>query len=210
MATKVYVISNKRLFTDFQNYRDSLHGQHQKRADKFKSSDWKKEPKAQQREAYLKWYTKYSEKCPWKHDGKPEVIPMLQGTSDDGVWQICQNGFGKTGATDDGFYGAGVYFTSKLNYASQYSKAGPDGKPFVIVAVTPGNTFPVVEHPSRSGTYKGKGCRNGYQSHFTLVDGRDKNSAFPIEGPIDETILADELVTFDHSQPLPLFVFYTK
>ena len=44
MATKVYAISNKRLFSNFQNYRDSLHGQHQKRADKFKSSDWKKEP----------------------------------------------------------------------------------------------------------------------------------------------------------------------
>ena len=122
------------------------------------------------------------------------------------------------GTTDDGFYGAGVYFTSKLGYANKYVKNdGPQGtKAFLVSVVIPGNAFPVVEHPfaadgsaNPSGS-KGKGCRGGYQSHFTLVDGRDINSAFPVRGSIDPATAADELVTFDTSQALPIFVFYTK
>ena len=143
---------------------------------------------------------------------------MLQGTSEGAVWQICQQGFGVVGTTDDGFYGAGVYFTSKLGYADKYAKSGPDGsRPFIVSMVIPGNSFPVVEllfaadgsSPNPSG-FKGKGCRGGYQSHFTLVDGRDINTAFPVRGPIDAATAADELVTFDSPQALPLFVFYTK
>ena len=87
---------------------------------------------------------------------------------------------------------------------------------FLVSVVIPGNAFPVVEHPfaadgsaNPSGS-KGKGCRGGYQSHFTLVDGRDINSAFPVRGSIDPATAADELVTFDTSQALPIFVFYTK
>jgi len=90
--------------------------------------------------------------------------------------------------------------------------------------VIPGNSFPVVEHPFVSekdekgiavrkvnpGGFKGKACRNGYQSHFTLVDGRDINTAFPVRGPIDAATAADELVTFEGAQALPLFVFYTR
>ena len=127
-------------------------------------------------------------------------------------------GFGVVGTTDDGFYGAGVYFTSKLGYADKYAKSGTDGsKPFIVSMVIPGNSFPVVEHPfaadgssANPSGFKGKGCRGGYQSHFTLVDGRDINTTFPLRGPIDAATAADELVTFDSSQALPLFVFYTK
>ena len=143
---------------------------------------------------------------------------MLQGTSEAAAWKICQQGFGVVGTLDDGFYGAGVYFTSKLGYADKYAKSGPDGsKPFIVSMVIPGNSFPVVEHPfaadgssANPSGFKGKGCRGGYQSHFTLVDGRDINTAFPLRGPIDAATAADELVTFEGAQTLPLFVFYTK
>ena len=57
---------------------------------------------------------------------------------------------------------------------------------------------------------KGKGCRAGYQSHFTLVDGTTISTAFPIKGAVDPASAADELVTFEGAQALPLFVFYTK
>jgi len=102
--------------------------------------------------------------------------------------------------------------------ADKYAKSGPDGsKPFIVSMVIPGNSFPVVEHPfaadgssANPSGFKGKGCRGGYQSHFTLVDGRDINTAFPLRGPIDAATAADEMITFDTSQALPLFVFYTK
>ena len=174
-------------------------------------------PEAEQRKKFITYHSDLSDRFPWNDKTKPRVVPMLQGTSEGAVWQICQQGFGVVGTTDNGFYGAGVYFTSRLGYADKYAKSGPDGtKPFIVSMVIPGNIFPVVEPPfaangsSNPGGFNGKACRVGYQSHFTLVDGRDIYTAFPLKGSIDTAAAADELVTFDTSQALPLFVFYTK
>jgi len=78
----------------------------------------------------------------------------------------------------------------------------------VASVVVPGNMLPVLEHPEESGSLLGQACRTGYQSHFTMVDGT-KESAPLVDG-IDETIAADELIVFEGSYALPLFVFYKK
>ena len=216
VATKVFAISNEKLLSNFENYRDTLYAKHRANPKLFKKEDWMAMSEAEQRKEFIAWHSAFSSKFPWNDGNKPRVLPLLQGTSEGAVWQICQQGFGVVGTTDDGFYGAGVYFTSKLGYADKYAKSDTDGmKPIIISMVIPGNTFPVVEHPfatngsASPGGFKGKGCRAGYQSHFTLVDGRDTNTAFPIQGVIDHVAAADELVTFDSPQALPMFVFYT-
>jgi len=214
----VFAISNEKLLTIFENYRDTLYAKHRANPGLFKKEDWMTMPEGQQMKEYISWHSQFSDKFLWNDKSEPRVIPMLQGTSEGAVWQICKQGFGVVGTTDDGYYGTGVYVTSKLGYADNYAKKGPDGtKPFLVSMVIPGNTFPVVEHPFASNGssanpsgFKGKACRAGYQSHFTLVDGRDINTAFPIKGAIDPAAAADELVTFDTSQALPIFVFYTK
>jgi len=35
-----------------------------------------------------------------------------------------------------------MYFSSSLFYSSKYAKDSPDGKPFIICMVTPGNVYP--------------------------------------------------------------------
>jgi len=35
-----------------------------------------------------------------------------------------------------------MYFSSSLFYSSKYSKDSPDGKPFIICMITPGNVYP--------------------------------------------------------------------
>jgi len=229
VATKVFAISNDKLLTNFENYRDTLYARHCANPGLFKKEDWMTMPEAEQRKKFITYHSDLSGKFSWNDKTKPRVVPMLQGTSESAVWQICQQGFGVVGTLDDGFYGAGVYFTSKLGYADKYAKSGPDGsKPFIVSMVIPGNSFPVVEHPfvdppvyekdkkgitvrkANADGFKGKACYSGYQSHFTLVEGRDINTTFPLRGPIDAATAADELVTFDSSQALPLFVFYTK
>jgi len=35
-----------------------------------------------------------------------------------------------------------MYFSSSLYYSSKYTKDSPDGKPFIICMVTPGNVYP--------------------------------------------------------------------
>ena len=226
-ATKIFAISNETLLKMFEGYRDVVQGMHLGHSAKiFKKDDWTSMEEPDRRKSCTDWHSDLSSKFPWNDDTKPVVIPMLQGTSESAVWQICEKGFGVVGTTDDGYYGAGVYFTSKLWYAEKYAKSGTDGsKPFFVSMVIPGNPFPVVEHPFtepvvfeedrlgnkvRKGNpagFKGKGCRAGYQSHLTLVEGRDIRSAYPIKGAVASDT-ADELVTFDHAQAIPLFVFY--
>jgi len=211
VATKVFAIANETLFRIFEGYRDTLYAKHRANSGLFMKEDWNTMLEAEQRLKFITWLYAFSDRFHWNDKSRPKVIPMVQGTSEAAVWQICQQGFGVVGTTDDGYYGAGVYFTSKLGYADKYAKSGPDGsKPFIISMVIPGNSFPVVEHPfADPGGFKGKACRNGYQSHFTVVDGRSLN-AFPIKVHIDPTTAADELVTFEGAQALPIFVFYTK
>jgi len=229
LATKVFAVSNEKLRINFENYRDTLYAKHRANPGLFRKDDWMTMSDAEQRKKFITYHSEFSDKFSWNDKTRPRVVPMLQGTSEGAVWQICQQGFGVVGTTDDGFYGAGVYFTSKLVYADKYAKSGADGsKPFIVSLVIPGNSFPVVEHPfvdppvyekDKKGTpvrkanadgYKGKACLSGYQSHFTLVDGRDINTAFPLRGSIDAATAADEMVTFEGAQALPLFVFYTK
>ena len=136
---------------------------------------------------------------------------MLQGTSEEAVWQICQQGFGIVGETDQLFYDRGMYFTSKLSYAANYAKeSGGDGKVFILSMVNVDNTFPVTKHPHKPKSLKGQACHTGYQSHFTIVDSANVTAAFPTSVPINPASTADELVVFDHAQAVPLFVFYVK
>ena len=212
-AHKIFAISNHTLLTNFDNYRSTLQGKHRASGALFKKSDWISLPQSEQRKVFLDWFLTSAGKFEWNNDpAKPKCVPMLQGTSKGAVWQICQQGFGVVATTDDGFYGRGVYFTSKLSYAANYAQqSGGDGKVFLLSLVNAGNTFPVIEHPEQPGSLLGQACRPGYQSHFTIVDSPDHTQAFPTKyAVIDDATTADELVVFDHAQAVPVFVFYVK
>ena len=77
--------------------------------------------------------------------------------------------------------------------------------------------FPVSEHPftvAPDGTRKvnekgfyGKSSVKGFQSHITAVNLRDFPNCYPVGGgPIDQVGDVLELVVFQESQTLPLFV----
>jgi hypothetical protein len=209
---KIYAISNEKLLVGFNNHRDSIWGKHRKSPDLFKKTDWLQLDQINQRSNFLGWLDAFCNRFTmWNStdESRPKVIPMLQGSSAAAVWQICQQGFGVTATTDDGFYGRGIYFTSKLSYAAQYAKTGTEGKVFLLSMVIPGNSFPVVENPQEKGNLVGQACRPGYQSHFTLVDGRNVQTAYPIKGAIDSNT-AEELGVFNEAQALPLFVIFMK
>ena len=103
VATKIFAISNEKLLTSFENYRDTLYAKHRANPELFKKEDWMAMPEAQQ---FIAWHSDLSGKISWNDKTRPRVVPMLQGTSEGAVWQICQQGFGVVGTTDDGFYGA--------------------------------------------------------------------------------------------------------
>ena len=103
VATKVFAISNEKLLTNFENYRDTLYAKHRANPGLFKKEDWMVMSEAQQRKEFITWHYTFSDKFSWNDKSRPRVIPMLQGTSEGAVWQICQQGFGVVGTTDDGY-----------------------------------------------------------------------------------------------------------
>ena len=178
-------------------------------------------PESDQRKMFDDWFQSFTAKFKWKVDKakpKPKCMPMLQGTSEGAVWQICQQGFGIVATTDEGYFGRGMYFTSKLSYSDIYAeKSGRDGKVFLLSMVISGNPFPVTEYPFlKDGSdspegYKGKACPLGYQSHSTIVDSSKYPNSYPITSTtINATSTADELVVFESAQALPIFVFDVK
>jgi len=59
---------------------------------------------------------------PWFQPDLEPIIPMVQGTSENGAQRIAKNGFGTVASLDPGWYGQGIYFTSKLSYAAYYAR----------------------------------------------------------------------------------------
>jgi len=98
---------------------------------------------------------------------------------------------------------------------------------YIVSLVMMGNTLPVIEHPMHDDVgkpfftrdeaglrivpnpdgYYHKTVRRGYNSHYTIVP-RDApfDEAFPIKEPFDPEKHTDEIVLFQDSQILPLFV----
>ena len=137
---------------------------------------------------------------------------MFQGTSEDAAFKIITNGFGITSSVDDGYYGRGIYFTSKIDYAAKYCKPAKNkGKVFLLSLVISANSFPVTEHPFQNPKgFLGQACKPGYQTHFTIVSSNKISNAFPVKSMENENEeKSDELVVFEGSQILPLFLIYT-
>ena len=126
---------------------------------------------------------------------------MVHGTTEGIAWKIAQSGFGTTGTRDAGFYGAGIYFTSRVSYARQYCDMAPDHEVTMVIAlVNPGNFYPTTEHPNTKGGFMGKKCKGGYQSHYTVVG----DGIYPSTTVTDTS--HDELVVFQDAQALPKYI----
>jgi len=64
-----------------------------------------------------------------------------------------------------------------------------------------GNIYPVTEHPSYENSLNGKPCKEGFDSHYLVV-----NKSFPVEeGGIPDS---DEFVVFNQDQILPRYIVY--
>jgi len=154
--------------------------------------------------------------------GLPMVIPMLHASSEEGAWAICKTGFATVGWRDQGPYGKGIYFTRDMDFATKEAADSPEGGKVLVIGMTvPGNSFPVTEPPNTevrpseaNGVepnpkgYRGKDCRPGYQSHYTLVPKDTTELADPIKEKFDPQSHADRLVIFQEAQVLPIFVIY--
>jgi len=103
---------------------------------------------------------------------------------------------------DSGYYGAGIYFTTSAKYAVPYFATKKD--PAIILSwVIPGNAYPVIEHPRKSGTLAGTIIKPGYQSHYVCTD----NKGMPYPKVVhDYRNVYDEIVINQEAQVAPAYV----
>lgn len=201
----------------FEGNRKQLFQQQQNAPAKFQSHDYLELKGSERRQKYLglleKRYQpslellgegenikggKKAEEC------KTKVIIQAHGTSESTGWMIAQGGFGIAPSLDAGWYGEGIYFTSRLEYAIDYCNRFVKSV-LVISIVNPGNAFPVIERPDdpKEGL-KGSKCRGGYQSHYCVTG----KGVYPVsEGNLMDDS-RDEVVVFDRAQALPKFIVY--
>eukprot|EP01120_Amphizonella_sp_Union-15-10_P013809 TRINITY_DN6505_c0_g1_i2.p1 TRINITY_DN6505_c0_g1~~TRINITY_DN6505_c0_g1_i2.p1 ORF type:complete len:347 (-),score=41.36 TRINITY_DN6505_c0_g1_i2:62-1102(-) len=209
--SKAYAIDNHRLSQDFESYLLRLANKHRSAPQVFQSTSWQQESNVTWRQWVLDHLLGIYSKCSWNQGTLTPVVTMLQGTSEDVVWQICQNGFAVVAARDDGWYGRGIYFTSYSNYALIYSLPNASGeKVLTINYVVPGACYPVIENPKDpQNSLIGKPCQKGYQSHYVRVFSNESQS-FGLPATEGTAKSYDEFVSFQESQALIKYIIFVK
>ena len=173
----------------------------------FKKDGWRQVSDVAVRKRYLLHLAEKITK--FRHDfndgDQVFVLPVVQGTSENAAFRIIKSGFGTVTSLDDGFYGRGMYFSSSFKYASSYAKSTSHGKVFLIALTVPGNPYPVTEPPNKDNptSLVGQASKIGYQSHYLEATQRGQPAMNVAER------YGDQLVVFEGSQTLPLFLVYT-
>jgi hypothetical protein len=140
--------------------------------------------------------------CAWNtslgQDSSP-VLFVCHGTTETSARQIIDVGFATLSLLDQGWFGKGMYFTTSATYAKAYA-ANKSNTVLILCMLTLGNVFPVVEDTSEAQSLMGKSCQNGYSSHYVCT----ASNGQPVKSP--GTNKADELVIFQESQVLPVYI----
>jgi len=206
---RAFAVDNRQLTRELESYSVRLSNKFRTNPQTFNMTQWKEHENAAWRAWMLTPLQEQINNSQWNSGTTVPVITMLQGTSEDNVWQIAQTGFAVVATRDEGWYGRGIYFTSHADYALYYAEPNSRGEKIITINyVVPGNVYPVCENPKESDSLSGKPCAKGYQSHYLKVS--TNASTFGLPAKADETHWYDELVIFQESQVVLKYVVYVK
>jgi len=200
VVESAFWINNPPLATQFELFRDCTSARHQLNPAEFNATTWRGANDAHVLEAC---YENLQARLAQASDllQLEGVLPVAQGTKENSARRIAKNGFGTVAKLDPGWYGQGIYFSTRMRYAKPFAREALDGNlTFVVGLAIPGNSFPVTVKSLR-----GQSCRKGYQSHYVVV-GPTGN---PLQTPPTATS-DDELVVFEPAQVLPLFLVHAN
>jgi len=215
-VTEAFAVNNQSLRLMVQNAMVCLEGKLADTKSLFRKDDWKDVSFEDRRKVihYLGDYASSFRTSTWNNGEDPSIIPMIQRVPLRLAKLIAKGGFGVVPMAEKGLYGRGHYFTSSLEHARLCAGADAEGEEFayLLSLVVPGNAFPVVEKPDANDpkSVLGRACRPGYQSHYALVQINSNSLRAPLAREDDNFSFTGELVTFDPSQALPLFIFKTS
>lgn len=140
----------------------------------------------------------------WNNVSKYQIplVPAYHGTDFYIAEKIAQTGFAVLSTVDAGFYGKGIYFTTKLLYTMAYAYTNQN--PAVIVSyINLGHVYPVTEDHKGPQTLLGGPLKQGYNSHFVMTNkmGNNYDRRADVGSP-----LCNEIVVGQESQILPAFI----
>jgi len=206
---RVYAVFNPMLVSTFSLAREKMISRAgAESASMFMNEAWRKSAVGLDRKNWVQKALKQKIALfPWNTmDSDVPVVGTCHGTSLSSAWKICQNGFATLASFDSGFYGSGIYFTTRAMYCYPYLQGKKD--PSIILSwVILGNSYPVTEHPDHPGSLLGQVIKPGYQSHYVCTD----NCGFPypysatMDKVLDKTVF-DEIVINQESQVTPAFI----
>jgi len=165
----------------------------------FQSATWKRNDSTGARAFVLQNYHDFVSRCPWNDDDTPAIIPVAHGTNAHTGYAICQTGFASLSLLDQGFYGRGIYFSTKALYTYPYFATKKE--PAIIVSfLLPGNPYPVIEHHKSKETLLGAAIKPGYNSHYVLTESNGDVYSDPSKEIFDEIVIGQE------SQVVPVYL----
>lgn len=143
-------------------------------------------------------YREYSASTLLEGEKVVPALAMAHGTTEPSAWRVATDGFGVS-SVDDGTFGRGVYFTSRVEYASRVVSHRHSAA-IIIALVEPGAIFPITGNEN----LRGQKARPGYQSHYSVVG----SGLRPAQNVFYDS--NDELVVFEQAQALPVFIVTLK
>jgi len=188
-----FVINNPTLRLSLQTSMSLLKGKLGDTRSLFQREDWKNGPDSERKKrtlAHLGDYASVFHRKGWSDGSEPPVILVLQKIPTSFAMKVAQHGFGVL-PMSAGMFGNGLYFTESFSHLNSVASGG-DNDVFLTSLVLPGNPFPLTEMSP------GSACRPGYQSHFATTEGTNAGDC------------AGELVIFDPTHALPLFMWTTR
>jgi len=202
-VSAAHALYNPNLVTNFVNQRNLIWSRIQNSPAIFKKEDWKNNSRAEERQFVIDQYEIRTKLFDWNQDSlwsSLPILPCLHATDLSISWKISLTGFATICSLDDGYYGRGIYFTSYATYTLPYLLKP---KPSILICyTTPGNPYPVVEHPRKKNSLLGTAQKPGYNSHYVLTN----NKGNPCQSGLLKTVFFDELVITQESQVVPAFV----
>jgi len=197
--SKASVVCNYSLWETFRNTHANLLVQKQNSERIFYKKDWKNKDDGLKKFVYQAFEDKVDS---WDFNAEMEIpiIPAVHGTQTDTALKICSTGFAALSATDGGYFGKGIYFTTSCPYALPYAFLGGDNPCIIITLLIPGNVYPVTEHHKGPKSLFGGAIRPGYNIHYVLTEKDGNCISKPIKNFFDELVVDQEM------QIVPIFL----
>jgi len=131
-VAEAYCIENPSYVHGFNASRMSFREKHKTSPGIFCSKNYRQETDGPLRQEYLDHLDEKIREYPNSFAvGQTPVLPMIQGADVETAWKIAGGNFGIVASRDVGYYGMGIYFSSRVEKALQF------GKVLIVALVNP-------------------------------------------------------------------------